>query len=372
MTRTPDEQARQMLRLFPARVRADRGQEAVGLVLDQLPPGTDHLPVAARLDLARAALHAHRRATPPPHVWLDVLVADPRNRRGLVPDAWRPWLVAWLQDPHWKRRYVVRTVVGLLVGLVAIFPLLRTGDGAGIVVNGVMWTGALVVMQAIRASRWRWLVAFRNGLVPADLRPFPGDALKVGLVRPLWPNWSALRMVSIASAVLVMGLSANLGATAVAGVEVLAPDVGDFVFLAALVLAAVAIVLVPALARIRRADLQRPAPPDPSTMVERARTRGAQVGWAFVLAFWIVMAGWRVILQGVAGAVVLGSFLAAAGMLVVALLLARQRAGRSIGIWEVWPGTGPQPFLLVRDDVLRAEGLKGPEARRSSHPGNLA
>lgn len=357
--------------LFPAWIRADRGEEAIGVVLDQVPAGARRLPVRSVADLVRAGLHARRRAIPPLPVLWEVLIADARNRRGLVPELWRPWLHAWLRDPHWKRRYVSLTVVGLIGGLCLLWPLLAfSNDGwVSALVNIAMWGGVIAVMQSGRAQRWRWLIALRNGFVPSDLRSFPAEATTVGVVRPLVPNWRA-RSVAL---VVAGGASAIVAANAVA-TAVLRPigfgsqSTGPSISIAIAEVVAVFVLFVrPTLRRIGSTDGARPAPPDEALMVDRARTRATRIAWAGVGAFLVAVTGWSAVIDGPTAAILPLGLGAAAWLEVVVVHRREARLGRALGMWEVWPALGPQPFLLVREDVLEAEGLRGPLAR-SSHP----
>ena len=93
MSRSLEQQARRYLRLFPEWMREVRGEEAVGLVLDQLPADRDRLPLRSKVDLVRAGLHARRKGTPPPWVLRTASRAPGTwpGRGAAVPAAWRPW-----------------------------------------------------------------------------------------------------------------------------------------------------------------------------------------------------------------------------------------------------------------------------------------
>jgi hypothetical protein len=359
--------------LFPEWVRADRGEEALGVVLDQIPADARRLPVRSALDLVRTGLHVRRRATPPPKVWWGVLIADARNRHGLVPERWRPWLVSWLRDPHWRRRYTVTTVLGLLAGICLIWPFLSLFDGdvGGGLVSLAIWSVVLAFLQATRAPQWRWLVSVRNGFVPTDLRPFPADATRVGVVRPIAPNWPARRVAAVvaayATAVVVANAAVTLGARPTGhGRHPTAMTVAVAVAEVLIVFA----VLLGAVRRVVSSNIDRPAPPDEGLMVDRARTRSIRIAWTLTGAVVLLSTSWSAVADGPMGAV-LPAGLAVAGWIAVAVIVRRERqVDRRLGVWEVWPAVGPQPFLLVRQDVLDAEGLTGPLARASSPPRN--
>ena len=162
MTRpTVEERARRHLWLFPAWVRADRGEEAVGLVLDLLAPDAHRLPLRSRVDLVRAGLHARRVGTPPLWVWLDVLTASPRNARGRVPERWRAWLHQWTSAKGWSVRQAAASVA-----LVMAIPLALVACGwrvGGIAVLPFYVAGRC----AFRAPAWRQRIWERNGFASA-------------------------------------------------------------------------------------------------------------------------------------------------------------------------------------------------------------
>ena len=105
-----------MVWLFPAWLRETRGEEAIALVLDLAPANETSLPLRSRLDLIRAGLHARRVGTPPLGVWQAVAWAHRRNRSGMVPDQWRPWLL----DGLGRQGFLLR--LALLRSIVAMGP----------------------------------------------------------------------------------------------------------------------------------------------------------------------------------------------------------------------------------------------------------
>ena len=375
MTRSADEQARRYLRAFPAWMRADRGEEVVGLVLDQLPAGADQLPLHSRWELVRAGLHARRRGTPPPSVWFEVLAADVKNRRGLVPEAWRPWLLHWVHDPTWYRRYVTSYVLVVGTLLLALGPIGAIVESpASLLVNVALWALVLGFVLRGRAPRWRWAVALRNGLVPSDLRELPAEATQRGFVRPMVADRPALPIAVVATAFggILLGAIALITALVPAGERGPAhPTIGAAITLVEVTL--VGMVLVrPVLRRVGRASVVPPEPPDPAAMVAPLRSGASLAGGIVLVSIAGLFVVWTLAFGGLRAAIVAGAFTFVA-VLETAWILRRQRGlGRNLRMWEVWPVTGPRPLLLVRQDVMEAEGLRGPAARRSQWPGSPA
>lgn len=376
MTRSAEDQARRLLWLFPGWMRADRGEEAVGLVLDQLPAGATGLPARSRWELARAGLHARRRGTPPLTVWFEATRADPRNRRGLVPEPWQPWLRHWVRDPRWRFRFVSSRMTAFILVLLFLWPAGLSSDQSLVstLVNVLVWAVVWVAFQRSRAPRWRWAVALRNGLVPGDLRPLPADVTQRGFERPRFADRPALGPLVVITALAVVLLGANLVLTGVVSPDQRGPSGPTVGFLVALAQASVvlALVLRQTLRRVGAAEVAAPHAPESSAMVAPLWSRSTRIIAAVAAAFALMWTAGLLLVAGSSGAVMVGAVALGAGAETVAVARRQRQVGRRLGMWEVWPSTGPQPLLLVRADVLEAEGLRGPSARAQRWPGSPA
>jgi hypothetical protein len=353
-------------------MRSDRGEEAIGLVLDQLPDDAECLPLRAKVDLVRAGLHGRRRSTPPLSVWAEVLVADPRNRRGLVPDSWRPWLLDWLHAPRWRARYTATCAALLAVVYLAAWPVAAIGDDPpGKIVTGVSWVAIIAIIQHLRAPQWRWAIALRNGLVPDGLRPFPAEATRVGYVRSTFSNRSALASAAAVSVISVLLLVANVVASALTPARQHGPTglSGTVVLALAQVIVLLVVVVRPALGRVAAAGAAVPCVPDQSACVDPVRSRAGRLGWSAIA---LIGGSWMVVFAGTLGAVVFAAIGVGAGVEAVSIARRQRCVQRRLGMWEVWPVMGPQPVVLVRPEVLAAEGLGGAAARGSRWPEGFA
>lgn len=178
-------QARRYLRWFPGWMRADRGEEAVGLVLDLLPPGAERLPLRARIDLVRAGLHARRVGIPPVKVWWSVVSARPQGRTRPVPPPWRPWLAAWLSSPRWRHRFAAISALptgALMLGLVVF--ALTGSERLGPILLPTFLTGTAVVGGWRQGEQWRATVSVVNGLDPVTLGLLPDGTRRPVVVAP--------------------------------------------------------------------------------------------------------------------------------------------------------------------------------------------
>lgn len=365
-SRSVEEQARRVLWAFPGWVRADRGEEALSLVLDQVSPAATRLPLRSRLDLLRAGLHARRRATPPWPVWFEVMAADSRNQHGRIPDAWRPWLVDWIGRPTWRRRFLACWAVVATAAFGVFGPWRSDGSQAtsvvATVVNLALWVGMVTWFQAERAPRWRWSVAVSNGLEPLTLAPFDDDLTQIASTRPRMANRPAVLVAAIGT-----GAGALLAAAGTA-VSVLAWPVGratsgvtlDSLLYATIVLVVVTAALRSALRQVADAPAAGVGFPDPSTYVDHPRRRAglSRVPRLLLAAFVAVSVMWMVVTAGASGVLLCLALTAGAVVELVAIRRRERQIGRALGAWEVWPVLGPAPFLLLREDIAK-------EARRA-------
>jgi hypothetical protein len=342
-------QARRYLALFPAWLRPTRGEEAVGLVLDLLPPDAEHLPWRSRFDLVRAGLHARRVGTPPISVVLTALNARQVHAQP-VPGAWRPWLAAWLTSRRWRAAYLF--TVGILVSvplLLAVgFAAVVTGGLDFTLVSSILSSAVPVILLAVSFSAamasepWRTAAARASGidLATGGLR-VPSD--EVALAPPAMPN-VPLAPVLAWGAAGAAALATVAGAFVVLGANVARPaaPVPAAAF-GALLAASIGGPLVLVLRRRLGAVADLPPPPlsgraiEERTWERRARRRGwwlmaAVVG---VGLWWLSSMGWMAV-----GLVASAACLLAASALLVRS--AERRRGRRVRTWEVVPSLGPR------------------------------
>ncbi|QXC62698.1 hypothetical protein KSP35_07865 [Aquihabitans sp. G128] len=326
--------ARRILFLFPAWLRATRGEEAVALVLDLLPGHAARLPVRSRLDLARAGLHARRIGTPPLWVWLTVLLASPRGRFGTVPLRWQRWASHLVLQ---RRHAVVLAIHRSVAAGVLVAALAAALRGVGDLVN-VPFALVLIAMNNLvgrTADQWRLAVLSRNGL-DGEGRPLPPSGWTVSRGWPRCANahLSTLGTWWLAATLAAAGVAAVFevreGPAAASAVTAVASTSG------AAFLAAVALGLLRR--RLRRLDVdelpqpgEEPRRPRLGQLVVVIGAAGLLVARSATLA---PMGSWPSI-GGVA--------IAVAGSLAAVALLARQdrRSGRRVGLWELAPVLGP-------------------------------
>lgn len=337
-------EARRYLRLFPNWMRADRGEEAVGLVLDQLPPGAPRLPLRSKIDLVRAGLHARHRATPPYRVW-DTASTTIGNRGRQLPVAWHPWLIAKLQ----RRSFAWQ--VAFLRDPVFLFPLLLTslswyGDPsvpdvlfaflAFLVVVSIHAAWFLVVTQ----GTWRARLLSANGL-DADGRPLPSDEVVTGWTKATIPD---ARVAPFALG--CTAASAVVGPLAWAGLVGTLADpepVRPFAWSAGLV---VVTVLLAASWALRRVRLRSMAPGSGASGAFGA-TAGIGAAAGLITAGFVGMLGTMANLDPAAAlALPLGSL-----VILLVVVGAEQLQGRRIGAWDVVPAWGPELIVHRTQDL---------------------
>jgi hypothetical protein len=334
MTRTAEDEARRYLRLFPLWMRADRGEEVLGLTLDQLPPATTHLPLRARVDLVRAGLHARRRGTPPLRVWNRIVFVPAWRSDPVVPVEWRAWLASavmtrWITVVYALLRFSFLWVY-LVMGLI-----LPRSDGEGLpmwTVGPILWVAFSAGCWIFTRERWRSRVLAANGFDQQG-RPLPPGQMGYGWSRQSVPNtWVVPALAGFAVVGGVYGPAAWFQADRY--------DHRPTVAASAVALVLVAVVLAAAL---RRLDRVAARPAVMGMVVKADRTRcalsaasgaGVGVGWAWVVAMAADLFGFHLVVAFVGP-------LAAVAM-VVAVLRTERRIGRRIGEWDLHPKWAPQ------------------------------
>lgn len=335
--RSPEAQARAFLRVFPAWMRDDRGEEALGLVLDQLDalPEADRLPWHLRWDLLRAGVQARRRGRPPLSVRLAVAYTGRTRPARPIPVAWLPWLSSALRQRSFPARMASHRMV-FMVPILAINLLERP-------TAGWWWVPASYGVIAVVAMTWATLRAgeFRRRVCGAH-----GLALDSSLLPP-----SDVSFEWTSAAVGNVGLRRLLGFGAVGaavGVPLAwsssgaswapltdpSPTFASTLVPAALVGSWLARALrSPATAGPAVIDAPRPAP-----------AWNRRVGAAGSLATGVVLA-MTASLAPFGGDERAFSLTAPALGLVVGWFVVRWRegqAGRWLGVWDVVPSWGPQ------------------------------
>ena len=353
-----EREARKYLRLFPEWMREVRGEEAVGLVLDQVPAGASSLPWRSKADLVRAGLHARRRGTPPWRVRQQVAQARSANWNGrgaAVPLAWRPWLITMLRRRSFPWRCAFRIDPNDLYSVI-ILSALYVGDAGG----AILWWApltfvALIVLRGIwflvfGHRRWRARLAATNGLDPVG-RPLPPNELAVVWVKPTMPN----RLVgAYARGALVGALVGGPVAW-----RVLAPPADHHppvpAHPASWSLAVVAVALVAgwcaANLLLGRVDEGRGAVDGPNVPGGPHGERWVTVASGLILGGVLGFAG------GLVGRIAwLDPFVLAAAPLGVAVAVLgfrryERRLGRPLGVWDICPDTAPQRVVRRLDDL---------------------
>jgi hypothetical protein len=348
-----DAQARRYLTLFPAWLRPTRGEEAVGLVLDLLPPDAQHLPWRSKLDLVRAGLHARRVGTAPMWVWWRVVYARPQGQP--VPAAWLPWLSCLVR----RRSFPARVGVARMLPTFGPQALLWwTTYGSTWAVVGLalsVLVGALGT--SLRRRRVRRDVCLANGLGDdGRLRP-PGEVATYWRVGPVGNHPIVRPLLLIAGSALAAGLPLTLVWPSNPIDPFLLPLIA---LLAASLTGWFVLAFWRGTHRARGAGptwplVERsPIGPIPATVVARlADGAGAAVGVAVAWGSAWVAVG----LGAPVAALAPGAVLALGGLL---LARAERRAGRTLGLWDAVPPWAPQVVVVARPETEREPMPGGP------------
>lgn len=348
-------QARRLLWLFPLWMRATRGEEAVSLVLDLLPPGARRLPWGSRVDLLRAGLQARRRGTPPLRVWSALAFARRKPARAAIPVGWQPWLASVVN----RKSFLVRCALmrSLFLPVMAtiwlVFGALSPAIDSSMIPMGLIYLAMWVLSVpafALRARRWRVLLLAANGLA-TDGRPLPPD--QVQLVwgapavanAPLWPALVAGSLVcgGYGTGHWVLGHGTSAPASPLPALIAFA--------------AAVGLAVVVSHRRLRWFDPASPASTAPPRTSWNHQV--APVGVALVAGYAI---GWFAAEQVLAGRVhLLAIWAVPAGALVLAAEIrrAQRRIGREVGIWDLVPDAAPQ-VVVQAPEAVAAWQSRGP------------
>lgn len=345
-------QARRFLWLFPAWCRADRGEEAVGLVLDLVPVGRTRLPLQSRLDLIRAGLHARRVYTPPVWVWWEVLTSNRRNGGGRIPAEWHAWLIERVSSPHRKRQHRLDVAVCTLP--VAFLPGLIASPGNGLALWFVTW------MLTANTDEWRRTVLVRNGYDEA-CQPLDPSLLATSWSMPALPNLDLGRLMRWAA--MGLGTSLILGAVNLR-TRVVGSPLGWSWPAALLTIAFAGVAFV----RVLPFFYDQITVAQPSPNVEKVRAdvvpwkknlqrrnrRGLVVMAAFVLAV-VAFAGWPSLVVGAVALVL---------VLLTARSVRRREAvlGHNLRVWDVVPTLGPRWVVERPPPTWQRPGPPSPAA----------
>ncbi len=344
-------EARRYLHLFPEWLREVRGEEAVGLVLDQVPADVERLPLRSRLDLVRAGLHARRRGTPPLRVWSAVSTArrpDWAGRGPAVPLEWRPWLVTKLRRRSfaWQCAFWGNGWFWIYSFFLAL-NLTRAWNGTELAI--VLSAGVLFTILScawflvFRRRTWRAALLAANGLGD-DGRPLPPGEVTVAWVKPTFQNvW----VQPFAVAATVGSLSAPITWVALDD----PPLDGGFRSTAWTIAAFAAIVLgvvVWTKARVRGIGAEPAGGAGPLTRradllaaVVYGGAAGASAGFCTAIA---------AIMMRIHPVVVLAPFVGS-GLALVIVVSVERSVGRPLGSWDVLARQGPQQVVRRLDDL---------------------
>lgn len=324
-------QARRYLRVFPAWVRSTRGEEAVGLVLDQVPADATRLPMRARVDLVRTGLQQHRRELPPPSVWWTVDSASSRSLGSdSVPARWHPWLLH-LTRPRWcLLRHLLRIWTALALPVVVLS--VAAGGRDGLPGSWLATSFSISLVWSVLGD-WRRVVLERNGY-EVDGRPLPPGARGQRVAQASFPNMPVRPLAdSLAGSVALVSL---LAIFVMVGWPKPGVDLSDHVRAATVGLVAASIGLVLAHRRTSR--------------IERTAVQGnrAPLSWTGERAaiVWVLLALAPVVVLMVAAESELGMLVVmAANAYAIGQCLGvrriERRVGGTIGLWDVVPGAAP-------------------------------
>lgn len=326
-----ERQAGRYLRLFPSWMRADRGEEALGLTLDQLPPGATQLPWSLRLELVRAGLHARRRGTPPPRVWNRLAYTSALRNDPVVPVEWRPWLASVVMTRWITVVYAaIRSAPFLVVAIMQV--IVPTSEDPIVPVSFfVMWLGLAVGLWLFRRERWRARVLLVNGF-GSDGRPLPTHQMGRSWSQQSVPNtWVVPALLGFVLVGGVYGAVSWFQADRAPGPNILGSG------------AIVALVVWMCLIGRRRLaclDAGRAgtgfAPKDDRTRNVLAAACGAGTGllWSWTVALAAQTVGLSLV-AALAGPL-------AAFATLVAVVRVERRIGRRVGEWDLHPAWAPQ------------------------------
>jgi hypothetical protein len=333
-----ERQARRLLWLLPLWMRAERGEEAVGLILDLLPQGAARLPLRVRYDLVRAGLHARRRGTPPWWVWFDVMGASKHNRAGTVPAVWRPWLTSRINQRRFGLMWAAFRVMPALLPLTVVM----FSDGGWEVgrVNLALIVGAMLIAWLGFSGRWRRVLRHKNGL-GTDGRPVPAAHAELTEWLAACPNLP-LRFFAwigaLVSGVILAGELLSHG-------KPLVRWAGAWSLLALAVPIALAVLCVQ--------RQPRPRMDGPARILERpawSKATADPVAWCLVglVPTELLVAA---AIDGAVGSITAPAAALLAFLVMVALDRRRERRlGRGLGVWEVVPSLGPRPMYAWATD----------------------
>jgi hypothetical protein len=323
-------------------MREVRGEEVLGLVLDQLPAGATSLPLRSKADLLAAGLHARRRGTPPLRVWSTVASGGRGLRRPpTVPLEWRPWLVTRLPKRSFAWQCALVADGGLWpYSMLIALNLTRGPDaldlaiGIGVALILMVLSGAWFLVA--RRTAWRQGLYAANGL-GEDGRPLPPDQVTVSWRRPAFQNvW--VRPFAAAAAVATVATPITWFAFDEAPVDGFRPVGWTIAAFAFVVLAIVA------WTRSHLRGVGREPAGGEGPLTDRADlllasvyggAAGASIGFCVALVGMMSTLQPAIVLAPMAGA------LAGLGL----VLAAERSVGRRLGSWDLLPGQGPQQFV---------------------------
>jgi hypothetical protein len=166
-----------LLRAYPPRYRAGRGDELLGTLLDVATPGRETPSVRESWDVVRGGLLTRWRARPPVGRWLLY-----RGFGARLPYAYR-W---WARDDILGRWYAVRAGLGyLLIGgpVLVAGETVPVGSNSPILGGGLWWIAGAIILTSVIRTKGKRRRALKKHEFHPDGTPF-GAAPTWG--RP-WP-----------------------------------------------------------------------------------------------------------------------------------------------------------------------------------------
>jgi len=342
----PLRQAHRLQWLFPAWMRATRGEEAVGVVLDLLPPQSSRLSLRASLDLVRAGIHARRRGTPPLGVLVAYAFAEPSRHGAFVPETWHPWMLVALS----RRTAAFRAGLVRMVPVIAVGGVLSTFQGT-FGTNRWLIPGVVAPLGAI-AFAWRRGPAWRAALLAAngyrsDLSPVPPEEVGERVLPSRWPN---LRVSTTVAAISAMCIAIGSWTALPASTpHVLRLDPSGPLNLG-MVLAVSCLVAVRVWVNVRSLGRVHGVSGLPPVAAS------GDVRWELVVTVlaWIAGLGLFTLLADAARVrstqlALWSVFAVGSATIASAAALAERRVGRRVGLWEISPSLGPRPYKVTVD-----------------------
>jgi len=337
-------------------MRNDRGEEALGLVLDQMGahPAVERLPLRLRWDLIRAGIHARRRGRPPLSVRFTVAYSSRRQPSRAVPATWLPWLSFALGQPSFPARMACYRMVFVVPILVVNFLQSRDPSWWWVPVSYGVIALVEMIWATIRARTFRRRVCEAHGLAPDGSLLAASEAVAEWNA-PSMANVGLRRLLGFAA--VGAAVSAPFTWTFADGGWAQAPDVGA----SAAWTFGPAALLVAWLAWVLRSPVAV-GPPVIDAPRLGATTLDRRVAMAGSLAAGVGLALACSLLSfsDDVGAIAVAAPALALGAGWALVRSREQRARRWLGVWDALPSSSPQVVVRRTHDLIAAPWMGNP------------